>query len=411
MNRWIYIARRLSLNGDGERTTVNRAVAITTIAIAVAVMIVSLCVTTGFKRTIEGKLYGLVPHIEVYDAWMPSLGDSAMININDVRSVVNADPKMRACITSVTGTMIEPLMLKTEHDFEALQLRGVDRDYDGEYLAGCIVDGTMPSPTDTTAIILSETVADRLSLNVGERVNAYFAVNGIKVRKLTVVGVFNTQLDAFDRMTAIGNKALLEVMTGSDTTRCHTVEITLKDPVESEAVAISLYAALMVNADSSQQYTMVPVTMKHRSFFAWLDMLDTNVAVIIVLMLIVSCFAVISTLLMIVLRRTRTIGLLKALGTGNAGVRTVFIAMTAKVVVQAMVIGNVLAITLMLLQQHFHIIKLDPVSYYMNSVPVVIPVGEILLLNLGFIAVALLALWLPSTIVSRVQPGASMRVE
>lgn len=419
MKRWWYIARRLQpegqagVMGDVERTggSPGRIVAEATIATALAIMIVSLCVTTGFKHEIERKLYGLVPHIEVSNALMPSVGDSALVDIHAVTGAISSDEYLATHVRNVSGELVKPIMLKTDDNFEALRLRAVDGNFDWQSIAGYMVEGTIPSRTDTMSIVVSRHIANRLTLHAGERVMAYFVGENIKARRLTIAGVYETQLDAFDDVTALAVRALVEPIMRVDSSSCHSIAITVDDPAMSEPIAYSLYSALMSAPGNSVQYSLVPVTLKHRQFFAWLDMLDMNVTVIIILMLIVSCFAVISTLLMIVLRRTSTIGLLKALGAPDRGVRAVFIFLTLKSLARALLIGNVLGLTLAIVQHHFHIIHLDPASYYMNSVPIEISPIAIVLLNAGFIVVSLLSLLIPSIAVTRVSPATSMRVE
>lgn len=399
-----FIASRLKLDGSRQRRSPSLAIALAAMSLALVVMILSIVVTTGFKRAIESKIYDLEPHVAVADANLAIAGDSALL---DTRDVARAMQGLRN-VARIDGWVEKPVLLKTDNDFEVLQLRGVDIGTDN--VSKYIVDGNCPAATDTAAVLISAVTARHLSLHAGDRVMAYFVDNRIKARRFTVAGIFDTQFDSFDKSMVIAGEALLQNVCHIAPGRATRVAVSLDDP-RDEATPYDIYNALMMHNTMGVNYEVMPVAASHGSFFAWLNMLDMNVAVIIALMLIVSGFTLVSSLLMIVLRRIPTIGLLKALGASNASVRLTFILLTHKLILLAMLIGNTVGIALALIQQQWHVVKLDPAAYYMSSVPIDISPLTLLALNAGFLVVSSLTLIIPSMIISSVKPSTTMRFE
>ena len=416
MNCELFIASRLRLEGTDKGRSPSLIIALVAMSLAMVVMILAIVVTTGFKRAIEGKIYHLEPHVAISDANLTINGDSALLVTAEVCRVLDGLPNVAAA----AGWLEKPVMLKTGDDFEVLQLRGLDTadiaSYIGPYLLAdgdtvpCAATSWPPVAADTTHVLISRVTATELGLKVGDRVMAYFVGERIKARRLTIGGIFDTQFDSFDRNIIVADGELLRRALDIPDGLATRVAVTLNDPA-NESTPYEVYAALSSHLAGDRQFEVMPVAAAQGSFFAWLSMLDMNVAVIIVLMLIVSGFTLISSLLMIVLRRIPVIGLLKALGATNRSVRLTFILLTHKLILLAMLIGNGLGIVLALVQQHWHIVKLDPTAYYMSSVPIAIDVRALLLLNLGYLIVSALTLIIPSLIISTIKPSTTMRFE
>jgi len=242
----------------------------------------------------------------------------------------------------------------------------------------------------------------------------YFIDDKIKARNLTITGVFETDLDAFDAAYIVGNIATVQGVNGWNGDTGTQVAINMKRTEHLDDDAYSLYTLLAQNTverESRNLFFVSTTQQNNLPFFAWLQMLDMNVVIILTLMMIVAAFTLISAMLMIVLERIRVIGNFKALGATNGSIRRIFIYLTAKLILKALIIGNVIGIGLALLQKYGHIVRLDPSAYYMPYVPIQLSIPALLLLNAGIIVVSYLTLLAASHIISTIKPTATMRFE
>ena len=296
-------------------------------------------------------------------------------------------------------------------------MRGVDSGYDWRYLQSRLIEGVLPDVSDTASsqqIAISKLVSNRLKLRSGDKVLTYFIDNSIKVRNLTVSGVFETDLDAFDGAYIVGGIGIVQGVNGWNGDTGTQVAVNMSDTRNLENDGYQLYALLAQNTVQHESKNLFFVTTTHQNnvaFFAWLEMLNMNVAVILTLMMIVAAFTLISAMLMIVLERIRVIGNFKAMGATNGTIRRIFIYLTGKLILKALIIGNVIGIGLALLQKYAHIVRLDPASYYMPYVPIHLSIPALLMLNVGIIIVSYLTLLGASHIISTIKPTATMRFE
>ncbi len=387
------------------------------IVLAIVVMILSLAVVLGFKQEISGKIYQLDAHLKVSNAALGLDDNYATVNAQPIYKSIMADSAMAREVQSMSLIADQPAILKTDTDFEGIVYRGVDDGYDWSYLEGNLVDGRVPVIADTAdvnEVLISRELADKLRLKVGDHVYTYFILHKVKVRNAHIVGIVNNDFENFDKTIIVGNIRQIQDINDWTADVGHYVSVNLRDVAHVDDDAYTLYSLLALNTYTTSSNTLHVVTNTHRnnqSFFAWLKMLDMNVAIILTLMAIVSGFTLIAAMLMIVLERLRTIGMLKALGASNTGIRNIFIFLTGKLILRALVWGNVTGLALALLQQHLHIVRLDPSAYYMPYVPIALSPLAWLLLNVGIIVVSYLTLLGPSYIVSTIKPTATMRFE
>ena len=380
-------------------------------------MILSLAVVLGFKQEISGKIYQLDAHLKVSNAALGLDDNYATVNAQPIYKSIMADSAMAREVQSMSLIADQPAILKTDTDFEGIVYRGVDDGYDWSYLEGNLVDGRVPVIADTAdvnEVLISRELADKLRLKVGDHVYTYFILHKVKVRNAHIVGIVNNDFENFDKTIIVGNIRQIQDINDWTADVGHYVSVNLRDVAHVDDDAYTLYSLLALNTYTTSSNTLHVVTNTHRnnqSFFAWLKMLDMNVAIILTLMAIVSGFTLIAAMLMIVLERLRTIGMLKALGASNTGIRNIFIFLTGKLILRALVWGNVTGLALALLQQHLHIVRLDPSAYYMPYVPIALSPLAWLLLNVGIIVVSYLTLLGPSYIVSTIKPTATMRFE
>ena len=417
MNHELYIARRMTLNGERQKGSPSLTVALVGIVLAVVVMILSIAIVMGFKGEISGKIMHLDAHLRITNAALGIDENYATVNGREVREAIAADGTFAPMIESISLIADKSAILKTEEDFMGIIMRGVDEGYDWRYLESKMVEGTVPIVSDTASsnqIAISRIVADRLRLHAGDRVPTYFIDDKIKVRNLEVAGVFETDLEAFDGAYIVGGIGIIQGVNGWNGDTGTQVAINMKNTGNLDDDAYDLYSLLAENTVEHESKNLFFVSTTHQNnlpFFAWLQMLDMNVVIILTLMMVVAAFTLISAMLMIVLERIRVIGNFKAMGATNGAIRRIFIYLTGKLILKALIIGNIIGIGLCLLQKYCHIVRLDPSAYYMPYVPIHLSIPALIMLNVGIILVSYLTLLGASHIISTIKPTATMRFE
>ena len=418
MNHELYIAHRMRLqSGRQQKGSPSLTVALAGIVLAVVVMILSIAIVMGFKGEISGKIMHLDAHLRVTNAALGLDENYATVNGREVREAISADSVFAPRVESISLIADKSAILKTDEDFMGIIFRGVDEGYDFRYLESKMVEGNIPVVTDTASvqqITISKSVADRLRLHAGDRILTYFIDSGIKVRNLTVSGVFETNLEAFDAAYIVGGISIVQGIKGWNGDTGTQVAVNMRQPKDLESDCYYLYSMLAENTVERESKNLFFVTTTHQNnmpFFAWLQMLDMNVVIILTLMMIVAAFTLISAMLMIVLERIRVIGNFKALGATNGSIRRIFIYLTGKLILKALIIGNIIGIGLCLIQRYFHIVRLDPSAYYMPYVPISLSIPALIALNVGILVVSYLTLLLASHIISTIKPTATMRFE
>lgn len=409
-----FIAKHLFRAGDNAKRVSRPAIAIATmgVAIGVCVMIVSVCVLLGFQQEIRGKVIGLGGHIQVMNYESLYKTESSPVVVDDslvrmLRQIPGVRHVQRFCT--------KPGMLKTEEAFRGVVFRGVGEDYDTLFLHRHLVAGRLPDFSDTVSanqLLLSSRLASQLHLEVGNRVYAYFFERQIRVRRFVVTGIFNTNMSDFDSGLAFTNIGTVQRLCGWDPLQYSGAEVLLSDFTQLNAVSRRVVDAVNHTHDAYGAYYSSPTICElYPSVFSWLELLDTNVWVILVLMVCVAGFTMISGLLIIILERTNFIGVMKALGATNAQMQRVFLCFSAFIIGRGLLYGNLLAAILLWAQMEFRLVSLDPQSYYVDTVPVLVHWGYILLIDVSTLVVSMLALVLPSLLVSHIHPARSIRFE
>lgn len=413
----LFIARKLKL-GNGEKSaSPSLNVATIGIVLAILIMILSVVIVLGFKSEITHKLYSINPHLKISNAGLGMDDNFSKVNAHEVFKGIKSDSDFLSKVQSMSLVVEKPAILKTDDDFKGIMYRGVDGGYDWSYLSGCLVAGRLPNLTDTAdtrEIIVSEKLSKQLRLKVGDKLFSYFIDGKVKARRSLVVGIYNTEFDAFDKAYIIGNIKLLQSVNDWNGFTGSYVGVNLKSTDDLDTDAQHLYSVLaqsMLDHNYPTLHIVSTITQNNTSYFTWLSMLDMNVIIILALMIIVSSFTLISALLMIILERIKVVGILKSLGCSNAMIRKIFIYLTGKLIVRSVIIGNIIGIGLALIQKCFHIVKLTPEAYYMSYVPIELNPTALLLLNAGVIVVSYIALVGPSHIVSTIKPTSTMKFD
>ena len=411
----LFIARRLRLNSKdkGVNSSPSHAIATLGVSLSIFIMILSLAIVGGFKSEIANKIYSLDSHIRVYNAALGLDDNIYTIHTDDVMPVIRstfADD----VVANMSLIADQSAIIKTADDFMGIVFKGVDGNYDWSYIGSTLVSGRLPDRAKPEEVLISNSVAKKLRIGVGDKIYTYFCNQKIKVRRVVVTGIFNTDFDDFDSNYLLGSLTLLQGVNGWSENTGNYVGINVKDTAQIPALSYLLFsklAASAYNTDNRTVYNVTNTTQTNASFFSWLSLLDMNVIIIICLMAIVSGFTLISVLLMIVLERIKLIGLLKTLGADGSMIRRIFILLTQKLILRSLIIGNVLGIGLALVQKYFHIIRLNPEAYYMPYVPIQIDWLTIALLNVCVFVAAYLTLLGPSHIISSIKPSTTLRYE
>ncbi len=428
MNFPFFVARRFFSNVGSEQRRASHlttTIATTGVAIGLIVMLLSVGIILGFKQEITKKVEGFGSHIEILDVSSlaapdayPVHADAQLINslkrIPEVRGVAPIAQKMG--------------ILKTKNDYMGITLKGIPADYDTTFLANSLVEGRLPkrsaaegavaTPEDgvtssaSNEILLSRRQADELNLKVGDRVFAYFFEETIKMRRFKVCGIYQSNMAIFDKTFVITDLNTVRKLNHWEGDEATVIEVRLKgmDAIDQTLPQVERLCS-QFNDEVSHARKAFSIVDHYASIFSWLQLLDFNMMVILVLMLCVSGFTMVSGLFILILERTQTIGVLKAMGATNTKIRNVFLYFAGFIIVRGLLIGDVVAIGLLLIQQKYGLIHLDPANYYVETVPVEINLWAIVLVNVGTLVLTTLALVLPSYMVSRIQPSKAIKFE
>lgn len=414
MNWKLFIARRIYKDNEGGKEVSKPAIriAMAGIAIGLAVMIISVAVVIGFKHQVRDKVIGLSSDIlvtsmdeaQAYQTTPVAGGDSVMQVLRSLPSV-----------SHVQRYASKPGMIMTADNFQGMLLKGIAQEYDMTFLQNHLLEGEIPAFTDSIAsnkVLVSRTIADRLSLKVGDNLYTYYLENNIRARRLTVSGIYQTNFSAYDDLFLITDLYTVVRLNNWEKDQVGGLEIEVSDYALLEQVNDNIRGLFDEKSDRyGNMYYSCTVEEVYPQIFAWLDLLDVNVWVILILMVGVAGFTMISGLLIIILERTNMIGVLKALGADNTAVRKIFLSFSVLLIRKGMLWGNIVALSFCILQYYFKIVKLDPATYYVDSVPVELNIGVWLLLNICTLIVSVLMLVGPSYLVSRIHPAKSVRFE
>ncbi|MBR3897358.1 MAG: ABC transporter permease [Bacteroidaceae bacterium] len=414
----LFIARRMygnSSHDDTERVS-RPAVTIAMIGIAVGlvVMMLSIAISLGFKQEIRNKIVGFGAHIQV--------ANFSRTDVYEMRPIVGSDSIVQLICQASPGVQhiqrfaIKPGMLKTDDDFQGIILKGIGQEYDTTFLANHLIEGVIPLFTDTASsgqVLISKQVADKMGVHVGDRINTYYIEQNVRARRFTVSGIFQTNFAEYDdRFFITDIYTASRLNNWKDADWVSGLEIRISPDASLEQCADEVGAFINSQTDRyGNAYLAQSIDQLYPSIFAWLEVLNTNVVVILVLMLGVAGFTMISGLLILILERTNMIGLLKALGATDQIIRRTFLYFSSFLILKGLFWGNLVGIILCLVQKYAGIIRLDPQTYYVEVVPIQLDIPLLLLLNVLTLAVSVFMLVGPSLLISRIKPAKAIRFE
>lgn len=427
-----FIARRFmprSKDGGGFSGPLS-VIAVTSIALGVLVMVMSVSILRGFQGDIAGKVAGFGSHLTVSNyvanpafQETPIVIDSALID----RLLAVSGVRHLQCFASKGG------MVKTQDQIYGIILRGLSANYDTSFFASNLVDGRLPDfsgdsgSSSSNEVLISSTIASRLKLKVGDKMRCYFwggntagsnaAADGIyRSRAFTVSGIYNTDLTEMDELYVIGSLSQVQKLNDwgvGDSNGANDVQAPLVGGYELLVDDFDRLDATAFHVLEQLPYDLNLQTIKeaHPALFSWLDLLNSNITLILTIMSLVCAIAIVSALLIMIFEKSRTIGLLKALGATNASVRRIFLLKALRLILEGIAIGNAVALALCLVQQRFQVVKLDPESYSMGHVPVDLDVTIFILISIATLAVCLVAMLLPAAYISRIHPAVTLKTD
>lgn len=416
MNFPLFVARRIYRGEGVDGVRVSRpavTIAICGIAVGLAVMIVSIAVAWGFKQEIRQKVAGFGAHIQVanynrtesYDCY-PIAGDEAAMN--DIRTA-------SAGVRHVQRFVNTPGMIKTDEAFQGILLKGIAQEYDTAFISQHLVKGEIPLFTDSVAsgaALISQRIAEKMGLHLGDKIYTYFVQENVRARRFVIKGIYRTDFTEYDDRFLITDLYTAHRLSGWQPDQVSGLEVMLADGASLDDTADEVADVFNRRLDPyGNAYLTQSISQLYPAIFAWLDVLDTNVWVILILMIGVAGFTMISGLLILILERTNMIGLLKALGATDFTIRRVFLWFAVFLIGKGLFWGNLIGGVLCLVQHFFGVVRLDPATYYVETVPVRLDIFSLLLLNVCTLLVSVLMLVGPSLLISRIKPASSLRFE
>jgi lipoprotein-releasing system permease protein len=385
-------------------------IAIFGIALGLTVMIVAVAIVTGFKNEISNKVTGFGADIQIVNM------DS---NLSYETLPIPADIKSVDQLAGLPGIKnVQPYaikagIIKTGDEIHGAVLKGVDGSYDWEFVKKHLTQGGLIQVADSvrnSQVVISENTSQLLKLGVGDKFTMYFIQDPPRARTFTIEGIYNTSLEEFDQLYIFSDIKQVQRLNDWDMGEVSGYEVLIENMQELPEMTQLVRELVSFDfLDDGSRLKVENIQEKYSQIFDWLNLQDMNVIILILLMVIVAGFNMISGLLILILERTNMIGILKALGTTNASIRKIFLYQSAYLTLVGLWWGNLIGITICLLQKHFHLIPLDPSSYYLDTVPINLNPLHVIMLNLGTLAITFIFLLLPSMIIARISPDRSIR--
>ena len=415
MNWKLFVAQRIYRSKEGKKEVSRPAVLIARwgITVGLSVMIMAVAVVVGFKHEVRDKVVGIGSDIAItnfdvqksYETIPIVAGDSLMEVLQGMQGVKHAQ-----------RYSTKPGMIMTDDNFLGMVLKGVSQEYDWTFLKKHLLEGEIPAFSDTASTnrtLISRTIANKLHLKLGDKLYTYYiSGENVRARRLEVAGIYQTNFSIYDDLFLLTDLYTVNRLNAWQKDQVSGIELEVTDYALLETTKETLQGELDMMKDryGGTYYTQT-VEEQNPQIFAWLDLLDLNVWVILILMTGVAGFTMISGLLIIILERTNMIGVLKALGADNFSIRKVFLSFSVFLIGRGMLWGNVIGLAFVGIQSFFRPFKLDPATYYVDSVPVEFNVWWWVLLNVCTLVVSVLMLVGPSYLIAHIHPAKSIRFE
>lgn len=383
-------------------------IAIAAIAIGIVVMLIAIATGVGLQKKIKEKVSAFNGHVSI------ALFDRNS-SVTTVRPIsINQDfyPDFKAVpqVVHIQAVATKGAMIRTATDFEGIIFKGVGIDYQWDYFKEFLIEGRLPKILkDETSkeILLSDDIARRLQLKVGDKARTYFINNDERpiARSFMISGIYDSGLEEYDTKFVLGDLRHIQKINDWTPDQIGKFEVFIDDFDNIDTVGQEIYR------NSGQLLNSMTIKEQYPTIFTWLALLDSNIYGIIGIILIVGIINMITALLVLILDRTRMIGILKSLGATNWTIRKIFLYNAMSLILQGLIIGNVIGLGLLAIQYYLSPFTLDPATYYVTKAPVYISLWQVLALNLGTFILCLLVLIVPSYVISKISPVKAMRFE
>ena len=404
-----FIARRFS-SAENRKYTSRPAVRIAVIGIAlgIAVMLIAIAVIVGFKQEVSRQIIGFGSHIQILPQYSAQTTELQQVVLD---TTTTSRLRQLPNVSDVQNVVSRSGIIHTSTAFQGVVLKGVDSTYNWDFFNQNIVCGH-PLDNDSTpqAALISRAMADAMMLDTADRFDVYFVDSSLRARRFTVAGIYQTTFADYDKLFILTNLGTMQQLNGWEEGCYSQIEI-LVNKFERCALTSSDIFSIIASDPNYANYRVETIQTLTPQIFDWLDMLDMNAVVILILMTIVSGFCIISGLLILILERSATIGLFKSLGATNSTIRRIFLAQGSILITKGMLWGNVIGLMIVAIQHYTHLIPLDPSAYYVNFVPMNLTFTLWLIINIAVAIIAMLMLVAPTCVTTHISPAEAMRRE
>ncbi|WP_293946062.1 MULTISPECIES: ABC transporter permease [unclassified Sphingobacterium] len=398
MNFPYFLANRIAFSGKRTFSKLIVRVTIGAIALAIAAIIISIAVLRGFKGEIISKQRGFFADVLVLRYDLNKSYENSPISLTpQLHKSILANPE----VYSINPFATKAGIINVNDEVEGVVLKGIDSLYDQQPIKNMLLEGNtidFKSEDVDNQILISKYLADRLLLKVGDDFIMYFVQEPIRKRKFVIKGIFNTGSEELDKVYVIGSLKVIRKLSNLDDNEVGGYEIRIKDFSQLEQATSKIEDLLPIDMQAINIKDQVP------DIFQWLDLLDMNTKIIFILMTVVAIINMISALLITILERTSMIGILKALGYRNAGIRRVFMYSALYLIGLGLLIGNIIGLGFYFLQDYTHFFKLDEQTYYISYVAVKLYWSDVILVNLAVVFIGMVSLFIPSMLITKISP-------
>ena len=411
LNYELFIAKRIIASKQHKNSVSSPIIKISILAIAIGIIVMLFSVATGvgLQKKIKEKISGFNGDIQIinYDSNNSRITVTPVFKNQDFYPDFTSVPNVKKVQVYATKAGI----IRTPDEFEGIILKGVDQDYDWSFFEEYLKAGKLPeiSAEISNEVLISAKTAARLSLRVGGEFHIFFVKNdpnkAPNSRKFNVSGIFNSGFEEFDEAFMIGDIKHIQRINKWDTNQVGGFEIFVHDFDQLKQTGSEVYEQI---DPSLNAYT---IAEKFPAIFEWLSLFDTNIIVIIAIMILIAGINMITALLVLILERTQMIGILKALGNHNWSIRKIFLYNAAFLIGKGLLWGNLIGVGLLLIQKYLGVITLNPETYYVNQAPVHLSIPALIWINLGTLLLCLLMLIVPSYIVSKISPVKAIKFD
>ena len=380
------------------------------VALSLTVMIIAVSVVTGFKYEITRKIVGFGSHIQILNFDSNESYETQPIDKNqEFLNQLRSEPYIANLQVFATKAGI----IKTKTEIQGVVLKGIGSDFNWSFFNNYIIEGktfTVRDSVRTDKVLISKYIANLLKLAVNDNFIMYFVQDPPRMRRFEVSGIYETSLEEFDRTFVLADISHIQRLNDWYDNQISGFEITVNDFKNLEELTYKVMNIVGYGfEEDGSRLKVINIIEKYPQIFDWLNLQDMNVLIILILMLVVAGINMVSGLLILILDRTNMIGVLKALGTINLSIRRIFLYQAGYLIIKGLFWGNLIGISICMIQKHFEILKLDQTSYYLTSVPINLNIFHLLALNISTCCIILLIIIIPSLVISRISPAKAIR--